>query len=155
MAGEHGGLLGFLYEPSEMFMTDDCVTDRDKSVVRTTCSSLSPFPNSPLRNERNLIHCGGQCQQRGNTVSETHTPQCQPHHQACPHLPAFPTRGGPPAGRVATGGLAYPSWSQVPACHTWNGPSWAGVGRGLHVCGLTGDGCGWEMPTEALSTSKN
>ena len=30
-----------------------------------------------------------------------------------------------------------------------------GVRRGLHACGLTGDGCGWEMPTQALSTSKN
>ena len=147
------GLLEFLYESSEMFMT--VLQIETSQFSEPPVQSLSPFPNSPLRNERNLVHCGGQCQQRGSTVSETHTPQCQPHHQACPHPPAFPTRAGPPAGRVTTGGLAYPSWSQVPACHTWNGPSWAGVGRGLHACGLTGDGCGWEMPTEALRTSKN
>ena len=42
------GLLGFLYESSEMFMTDDCVTDRDKSVLRTTCSFPFPFPKFPF-----------------------------------------------------------------------------------------------------------
>lgn len=110
-------------------MQDDYV-NREKEVSSQNHLHISsPLSSLPLREMREIFHCGETHQQSQGAISEgipANTSPSMPTAQSGMPSPArIPVQRGPPAEGVTTGDrrLSCPSRCLAPACHTWSCPS--------------------------------